>query len=152
MKEIKIMGSCKGWFCRTRASLCFFWIFQLRFASLRAGSTCASVCREGGAPSCSFFFFVLFAFDRSPSSLLDAEFGARLENPTEVDALRHRPAYELRAYVNQYICKLFFCAFFLSARQLWRPHFFFLFIYVVIYLVTFAYQSSITEHTLLELL
>lgn len=29
--------------------------------------------------------------------------------------MRHRPPYELRAYVNQYICKLFFLCFF-SAR------------------------------------
>lgn len=32
--------------------------------------------------------------------------------------LRHRPPYELRAYVNQYICKLFFCAFFCGVTRI----------------------------------
>jgi len=42
--------------------------------------------------------------------------------------LRHRPSYELRAYVNQYICKLFFLCFFSRCD----PHFFiitFLYLY-----------------------
>ena len=56
--------------------------------------------------------------------------------------LRHRPPYELRAYVNQYICK-FFCAFF---RR--RPpragtvvdNFFFL------YLIIFDYRTYTTSY------
>ena len=43
--------------------------------------------------------------------------------------LRHRPSYELRAYVNQYICKLFFLCFFSRCD----PHFFiitFLYLYL----------------------
>jgi len=40
--------------------------------------------------------------------------------------LRHRPPYELRAYVNQYICKSFFLCFFPRCE----PHFF--------YIITFS--------------
>lgn len=41
--------------------------------------------------------------------------------------LRHRPPYELRAYVNQYICKLFFLCFFRGATRIFY-YFFFIFI------------------------
>lgn len=43
--------------------------------------------------------------------------------------LRHRPPYELRAYVNQYICKLFFCAFFCGATRIFYYYYFFLYLY-----------------------
>lgn len=59
--------------------------------------------------------------------------------------LRHRPPYELRAYVNQYICKLFFCAFFLRCD----PHFFIITLSLSLSSLT---CQLITEHTLLDLL
>lgn len=74
----------------------------------------------------------------SPSSSL------RPENLTRA-RLRHRPPYELRAYVNQYICKLFFCAFFRGVTR-------------IFFIITFSLSLSsltsqlITEHTLLDLL
>ena len=66
-----------------------------------------------------------------------------VENPAKVDALRHRPAYELRAYVNQYICKLFFCAFFAGTPTTASTPFFFLFRYLC--LSFFDYRTYTTR-------
>ena len=84
------------------------------------------------------FFFVSFAW--VPTCVVACccvfrsvtrDSGSLAENPAKVDALRHRPAYELRAYVNQYICKLFFCAFFLPARLRRRARHFFFYYYFI---------------------
>lgn len=69
----------------------------------------------------------------------------RPENLTWLTRLRHRPSYELRAYVNQYICKFFLCFF---SRV--RPAYFF----IIMFSLSLSSLTSqlITEHTLLDLL
>lgn len=56
----------------------------------------------------------------------------RPENLTWLTRLRHRPPYELRAYVNQYICKFFLC-FFSRVQPAYFFYYYVFFIFILAY-------------------
>lgn len=107
---------------RSQISLCIY--LPRSSHALHARSSRAFYPRARNA---SRLAYAVFAFV-PPSPPLTHR---RPENLTRA-RLRHRPPYELRAYVNQYICKLFFCAFFCGATRIFYYYYFF-FIFILAY-------------------